>query len=175
MNDKIQWRSELKTRLAAISPKKREEGASKLLSLPLSSTGDILSFASFRDEIDTRRLNHYLARTNRLLLPKIDGEELKIFRVNHLEEQLKPNKWGLYEPSSTLCEEINYSRIQTVLVPALGFDTKNHRLGYGKGYYDRFLAQITFCPTIGIGFKEQLVDSLPVEETDVALTAVALF
>lgn len=52
------------------------------------------------------------------------------------------------------------SKVDCILVPGLGFDREKYRLGYGKGYYDRFLAQVGEIPTIGVGFKEQFCEEL---------------
>jgi 5-formyltetrahydrofolate cyclo-ligase len=94
--------------------------------------------------------------------------------VDDLATQLERNNWGIEEPIPTLCTRIDPADIQMALIPAIAFDQAGHRLGYGKGYYDRLLPQL-HCPCYGIGFTEQLVpDSLPVEPHDVALTGLIL-
>jgi 5-formyltetrahydrofolate cyclo-ligase len=66
-------------------------------------------------------------------------------------------------------------QISCILVPGLVFDKNNYRLGYGLGFYDKLLKNKK-CPTIGIGFFEQLFkDSLPIEEHDIKLNQVMLF
>ncbi len=143
--------------------------------MAILSHRSILSFASLPEEIDTLKLNTALAFTGRLLLPKIADDTLKIYRVSDLDAQLRQNHFGLFEPIPSQCQEVSKEEVDIVLVPALGFDKTGHRLGFGKGYYDRFLASIPNCPTIGIGFKEQEVEKLPVEETDFPLTSITLF
>ncbi|MCC5832181.1 MAG: 5-formyltetrahydrofolate cyclo-ligase [Chlamydiales bacterium] len=168
-------REELKKIRAGLSHFRREEAAQDLRDtlLPfLASYSSVLSFASLTTEIDTSRLNLFLASKSKLLLPKTEKGSLKIYHVRSLQDQLKKGAFGLYEPIPSKCEEA--SKIEIALVPALGFDRANHRIGYGKGYYDRFLSTLN-CPVIGIGFKEQLIDSLPTEPTDIPLTHVALF
>lgn len=64
-----------------------------------------------------------------------------------------------------------FSAEDCILVPLLAFDSGNHRLGYGKGFYDRFLAQ-TSGTTIGVAFALQCVEYLPVEPHDRALDMV---
>jgi len=171
---KRSFRYKLKKRRKAIPQKRRSETVQALLSIPFASHGPILSFAPFKDEINTTSLNLHLAHTARLLLPRMEGGNLKIYRVTDLKKQLKTNAFGLLEPIISQCVEVLITQIKTLLVPALGFDKNNHRIGYGKGYYDRLLKRISHCPTIGIGFKEQLVNSLPLEKTDVALTKLIL-
>ena len=175
---KEKFRLELKGIRAALTQERREKASYSLFIelLPdIAYFNNVLSFASYGHEIDTSLLNLFLARTERLLLPKVSGDLLKVFRVVNPKTQLIPNSFGLQEPNPELCEEIETEAIQVVLVPALGFDQSNHRLGYGKGYYDRFLKKIPHAQTVGVGFKEQLIPHLPIDATDVSLEKVSLF
>lgn len=61
-----------------------------------------------------------------------------------------------------------------VLVPGLAFDSRCHRLGYGKGWYDRLLAQLEI-PAFGIGFSEQKMEILPTQPHDIPLSGLYLF
>ena len=116
---------------------------------PLLGSKHVLSFTSFSMEIDTSALNARLASENRLSLLNLDAHYLDFFGT------------------------------QYVLVPGLVFDTHNYRIGYGKGYYDRFIAaarqQSLSMRFIGIGFKEQLFEeALPCEPHDQPLDEVIL-
>lgn len=177
MSNKALFRLSLKKRRDAIAHSRREEAKLSLLELipHLASFRSILSFASFGSEIDTSLLNLFLADTQRLCLPKVFGNSLKIFHVNQLESQLSHHSFGMLEPNPEQCTEVEVSKIDVVLVPALGFDAENHRLGYGKGYYDRFLQYTPSVLTIGIGFHEQYVPILPISITDIPLKKVCLF
>jgi 5-formyltetrahydrofolate cyclo-ligase len=171
-------RALLKQRRATLQATRREEAKEGLFTHLLStiaSVSFVLSFMNTPDEIDTSLINHYLACTGRLLLPKIEGMQLKIFHVFDLKNHLIPNAFGFYEPDPKQCPVISPTHIQIILVPALGFDSSNHRLGYGQGFYDRFLKQTPEAQTIGIGFKEQFVPSIPVQEHDIPLEKVSLF
>jgi len=154
----------------------RRKGAAKALfaSFYATSHQNILSFASFSGEIETALLNRALAKRGRLLLPKMHGDSLEIYRVHSLQNDLAPNRWGVLEPIPSKCEHVLHDLIDLVLVPGLGFTPQNHRIGYGKGFYDRFLPMIQ-CKAIGIGFKEQLLSSFPVESTDLSLDSLSLF
>lgn len=137
----------------------------------------VLSFFSFRNEISMDRLNDYLADNNQLCLPKVHEEQLQLYRVRSPRAQCKLNVWGILEPDPAQCETIANSEISTVLVPGLAFDSQLHRLGYGKGYYDRLLSQLNRSTNIfGVGFKEQFSENLlPVEAHDRALHRLLLF
>lgn len=140
-------------------------------------TTSVLSYASFDDEFDTWELNSLLAAKKKLHLPKADGIELRFFQIADLERQLKANTWGIYEPIPELCEPTNLSSISMILVPALAFDRHCHRLGYGKGYYDSFLAGLPLgINTYGLGFLEQLsLDFLPASPADIPVKNLLLF
>jgi len=114
-------------------PQERREEASTLLKELLYPKGNILSFSPFGSEIDPTLLNESLKSENRLYLIPYEIECIS---------------------------SVPISKIDCILVPALGFDKENYRLGYGKGFYDRFLATFKGLPTIGVGFKEQLFEEL---------------
>ena len=83
--------------------------------------------------------------------------------------ELKDGMYGIKEPVSDVpCDK---KSIDLAIIPALAFDTKGFRLGYGKGYYDRFLAD-TDINTIGICHKELLVPKLPHDEFDISVDKV---
>lgn len=145
----------------------------KLATLP----GPVLSFFSFKDEISTFTMNEHFASQRRLYLPKVHERELRVYFVQDPDKQCTANQWGILEPNTSLVEEAQIKGSLTILVPGLAFDTNHHRLGYGKGYYDRFLASIhSPTETIGIGFQEQFSSTpLPIESHDISLDRLLLF
>jgi 5-formyltetrahydrofolate cyclo-ligase len=153
-----------------IPPERRKE-ASLALSNYTFPTGIIASFASFKDEVDTHPLNKILAQKELLVLPRVENDHLVFYHVSHSENELAPSSWGILEPIPSLCKVAH--QIDVILVPGLAFDTHNHRLGYGKGHYDKALAN-TSAIKIGIGFKEQLADRLPKQPHDIQLDQVVL-
>jgi len=186
---KEKLRRHLKHIRNALSSTRRQEAAQHLFSflLPhLTSCTGILSFVPFSSEINTYLINRFLAHCGKLLLPKVVEENLKIYRVTtryptnsssylRMSPLLAKSRLGPLEPIPEQCEESPKEKIDLILVPALGFDRTCHRIGYGKGYYDRFLASLPHCPSIGIGFKEQLVETLPITLRDFPLKTISLF
>ena len=180
---KKDMRAPLKMKRSAISPERRRDAQASLLSslCPLlKQFKTILSFYNLPDEIDTLPLNTFLAEEGRLLLPKISEDSLLIYRVQNPHCDLLFHKWGLQEPDPSKCPQVTLGTIDCVLVPGLGFDKDRQRIGYGKGHYDRLLAQfrqLAVPPiTIGLGFKEQFCEGgLPCEPHDIALNRVRLF
>lgn len=136
----------------------------------------VLSYASFNDELMTCGLNQYLVSVNKLVLPYVEGQYLRFFRIENLQNQIAKSKWGIDEPIPEECEEVNIDSCSLILVPGLAFDRKLNRLGYGKGFYDRFLACLPSTHLkLGVGYKEQLVEHLPNEPHDTPLSSLALF
>lgn len=150
---KAHFREHLKKQMLSISALRRMEAKRGLEEIPLPQ-GLILSFSSFSSEIDTSSLNKRLLQEERLVLPHVSGDLLLLY---HGDDQI--------DPCSIAC----------ALIPGLGFDASNMRLGRGKGYYDRFLKTLPLLHTIGIGFQEQYVDQLPCEPHDIPLSRLSLF
>jgi 5-formyltetrahydrofolate cyclo-ligase len=175
---KVELRPVLKQKRAALSSHRRYEARQSLVEklLPLLKTyNSILSFHSLSTEIDLSLMNQALAKEGKLHLPKIDHDELLLYRVQDLET-LIPSKLGFYEPDPVCCESIHVDYLDCILVPGLGFDANRHRIGYGKGHYDRLLASLRSTRKIGIGFKEQLWEQgIPFEEHDVRLDEIRLY
>ncbi len=136
----------------------------------------ILGFASYGSEIDLwELLQEALRMGKRVFLPKVTKEgpaaRMRFFRVRGREELVKGYK-GIPEPSEG-SEEYVYSeaavRRTLMLMPGVAFDLYKNRIGYGKGFYDRFLAdkEALQLRTIAVGYRCQLVDRIPQEEGDV--------
>lgn len=171
-------RERLKKIRSGISKMRRIAAVRDLLAdLRIRSISDrwILSFMSFGDEIDTELLNFGIANQGSLLLPRIEGKDLVAYHVTDLKEQMVCNSFGVLEPNPDVCKKISPDQIGIIFVPALGFDRNHQRIGYGMGFYDRFLPTAQKSLKIGIGFQEQLVFSLPIEKTDVPLNEVFLY
>jgi 5-formyltetrahydrofolate cyclo-ligase len=167
----------------SVSPIRRlqaKDDLSSQLHPQLWSYNFILSFCSLPQEIDTSALNQRLALEGRLLLPKVNGDTLDLFHVIEIDAQVAPSSWQCAEPIRERCPLTTMETVDCVLVPALGFDSAHRRIGYGKGYYDRFIARAkkALLPIrfIGIGFKEQHYSSaLPFEPHDQNVDEIFLF
>ncbi len=166
-------RNSLSTRRSHLAEKKALAALTSLI----PGHGHILSYASFGSELCTWDMNFRLAAKKRLALPKVVGKNLRLYRVNNIETELTPSRLGILEPNPDLCERIETGDIALAIIPGLAFDPLNHRLGYGRGFYDRLLQETeSGIHTLGIGFTEQKTGKpLPVEATDVPLAQIALF
>jgi 5-formyltetrahydrofolate cyclo-ligase len=144
----------------------------RLLGLPEFKSAQVVhSYISMsnRNEVDTMDIiQHCLSNNKKVAVPKmIDQERLKHFELSTLEG-LKVNSWGVPEPDSgnVLSDE---SKIDLIIIPMVAGDLNKNRIGYGKGYYDRFLSSSKAVKT-GLLFEIQLSEiKLPIEEFDIPL------
>jgi 5-formyltetrahydrofolate cyclo-ligase len=99
--------------------------------------------------------------------PRIHGEDLIFIRVPERAALLETGRWNLMEPEHKEDAVVPPEDLDLLLVPGLAFTADRHRLGRGKGYYDRLLASAALkAHTIGVCFREQLVPMLPTEPHD---------
>lgn len=98
--------------------------------------------------------------------PRVDGDNLVFLRVPD-REALLASRWNLLEPPHREDAIVPLGELDLLLVPGLAFTADGHRMGRGKGFYDRLLANSAFqAAAFGICFAEQLVPRLPMEEHD---------
>ena len=124
------------------------------------------TYISFRNELDTKKLNQYLLeRELNLALPAIDFQTKEInFFMYDKNTELIENKFSILEPKKR--DKIIFPKI--ILIPLLGYSKSGFRLGYGGGYYDKYLSKngIGDVKKIGIAFSFQEVEEIPVEDHD---------
>lgn len=128
----------------------------------------ILSYMPYGQEVDIMPLNQFiLDNEKRLCLPRVrSSTEMDCAEVESLSEKMIKSKFGIMEPSPEL-KPSNLESIDLILVPGLAFDREGNRIGHGKGYYDRFLAQIKKeMFTLGIAYAFQVFDTLPSDPFD---------
>ena len=120
-------------------------------------------------EINVLKLleNKYIINKN-ILLPVIERENIMSFSLWKKNHVLLVNKFGILEPIKTKFKIPNL-----ILVPILAFDRNKYRLGYGKGFYDRYLNKYlkksSNILTVGVAFSFQKYHKLPIEKNDVKL------
>ena len=128
--------------------------------------GNVMAFVGFNGEPDTDPLFARLAVDGkRLLLPRVEPSGIVVADGN---SPLVTSKFGVHEPTGT---EVELGEIDLVIVPGLAFTPAGDRLGYGLGYYDRFLPTVS-APSVGVCFEDQLIDEMPLAPHDVRVGAV---
>jgi 5-formyltetrahydrofolate cyclo-ligase len=180
--EKRRLRRELRARRSGVDAETAraaaEAVAARLLALPaVSAAARVALYAALPDELPTRPLFEALRAGHRaLLLPRAaTGRRLEFSPVGRWEE-LRPGRYGVLEPPAGAAAT-PLGRGDVALVPGVAFDAAGHRLGRGKGYYDR-----TFAPAregaagapllIGVGYEFQVLAEVPHGERDRSLDAV---
>ncbi len=127
----------------------------------------IFCYISYLSEVETHTLiNDLLDRNLVLAVPKI-MEKSEMFAVPLTDlSDLEPDKMGILTPK---INQPASDPFDIAITPGVGFTITGERLGYGKGYYDRWFFHNKVQTKIGIAFETQLVEQLPIEETDISL------
>lgn len=129
-----------------------------------------ISMNSRREVCTDNLLTHLFEDKKRVVVPITNFSDgtLSHSEIN-TENELVANKWGVREPKSI--NPIEISEFDLIVVPMVAADKNGNRLGYGRGFYDRFL-DMTDAITVGLTFHEFLFDQIPVEEFDVKLDMI---
>ena len=142
---------------------------SKLESLPLFiNARTILLYHSLPDEVNTHDLLIRHSTSKTLLLPTVNGDHLDIHRYDNGINMIV-GSYGIQESCGDIFTD--YDSIDLCIVPGMAFDKKFHRLGRGKGYYDRLLPLLS-CKKIGLCFDFQYFDTIPVDSHDISMDIV---
>ena len=130
----------------------------------------ILCYAALPEEVQTRGILWAIHRSGReLYLPVCrPGGGMEAVRVRE-DTPMKPNRLGIDTPLSG--EVLPPEELDLVLAPGIAFDRAGNRLGFGKGYFDRFLARCR-CPIVGLAYELQLVEAIEAKTHDVPMNKV---
>lgn len=174
---KADIRKEVLGRRKQLSPEEREKASVMLTERILGHqwyylSENLLGFFPYGSEIDTREiLKEALSKGKKVYLPKVIGEEMQFFRISSFEE-LEEGYKGIMEPGGDsecfVYDELNAQRT-LMLMPGVAFDENRNRIGYGKGYYDRYLQgkEALHTRTIAVAYKCQMVERIPADELDI--------
>ena len=136
-----------------------------------SQAQTILLYSALPDEVQTQSLLDELTEAGKtVLLPKVVSSEDMELRRYTGTSSLQPGAYGIMEPVGERFTD--YATIDIAVVPGMAFDAQGHRLGRGKGYYDRFLAKVPDVYKIGLCFSWQMVDEVPSEANDITMDEV---
>ena len=140
---------------------------SKLSEIPRDKS--IMLYASFRNEADTWSIiDHFFERNQKIILPGIRGGILHAYEYEG-KERLVTDSFGILCPDERTARPADLSQIHTIIVPGVAFTDTGARLGFGKGYYDRFLPLIPQANKIGLCYEFQILPNLPVSPWDIPL------
>lgn len=132
------------------------------------SCSQIFCYVSFNQEVITRDIiSMALSQGKKVTVPKIVKDEMKFFFLESFEE-LEPGILGILEPVTDK-EAIPLTTEQNlVIVPGIAFDYSRNRIGYGKGYYDRFFLKHNSVKMnkVALAYDFQILEQLPVDDYD---------
>ena len=173
--DKKALRQEIREKKRAMTVQQIEE-ASKRLGVLFAETAQykeaktIYGYLPYNQEVRTVPiLQKALADGKRVAVPKVYGEEMRFIYMTDLT-QVENGYAGIPEPVAD--EPVADDAHALVLMPGLAFDAEGHRIGYGGGFYDRFLAQEPEHPTVALCYEFQMLPNLETEEFDIPVDCV---
>ncbi len=131
----------------------------------------VMAYWPLPDEVDIRLLINWLVEQGKhVVLPKVTGDETMELRRYVSQEDLIEGAFHILEPNGELFTDFDI--VDVALVPGMAFDAAGHRLGRGRGYYDRFLAAHPALKKIGVCFPFQRVAEVPTEGHDICMNEV---
>jgi 5-formyltetrahydrofolate cyclo-ligase len=171
--EKATLRNRMKEDRQCIPPEERQQLSraisDHLLGL-LNGQETVLVYASKSPEVDTSSLiSRLISRGTRVVVPIIQQKDCSL-RFSYLEDPsyLRSSTFSVPEP---IGHEIpaDAEAINVAVIPLIGFDKRGNRLGYGAGYYDRFLSGYPGIIKIGLGFACQRLDTIPCDKFDISM------
>jgi len=177
MQDILAWkkqiRKEMKERRQQLSPAQVEQLSRQVRQrveelYPVQEASNIMAYASIGNEVNLLPLLEKWRQEGRtILLPRVESGGRMEAVIWTGWDRIKSGPFGIREP---LGEPFDPASIDVVLTPGLVFDYKGYRLGYGKGYYDRFLTRLSpsafFC---GIGYEFQVIENVHPHPGDIPM------
>ncbi|MBM3239993.1 5-formyltetrahydrofolate cyclo-ligase [Candidatus Poribacteria bacterium] len=130
----------------------------------------IMLYLDMGSEVLTVPLMHQLLDRGKIVLAPIiepASRELSPCRIINHEVDLVLSKYGMLQPDPQRCQAFAPESIDLITVPGIAFDAKGYRIGYGGGYYDRFLQKCPQALWVGLAFEAQLILNALPEEWDV--------
>ncbi len=131
----------------------------------------ILTYVSLKDEVDTIKLiKHSLESGKKVAVPKCEGNDIVFYKISSLED-LQEGSFQILEPKTN--EIVKDFDNSICIIPGLAFDKQNNRIGYGRGFYDRFLENY-FGIKIGLTYRECICDKIDSEINDIKMDRIII-
>lgn len=166
---KKKLRQNMKAKRKALTREEKNDAAAKCLSklkeLPQFMNSDwIYAYIACRNELETADIIRWcLSHGKHIAVPKVHGEIMHFYEIHSLADCV-PGAFGILEPAGEEKDRITESGF--MLVPGLAFDKNGNRLGYGGGFYDKYLASHEEIITAALGYDFQIIEKVPAESHD---------
>lgn len=176
--EKSQIRRKMILKRNNLSRKQIFENSKKILNRLCSSSyyknaNHIMIYVSINKEVFTHSfIENALSDGKKIIVPKCEPSSKKIIlsQIRDFQKDLEKGFKGLMEPKKEALRPVSIEQLDLILVPGLAFTKSGDRLGYGGGYYDRFLANTSKeIPKIALAFEIQIVPTLPVDFYDIPI------
>lgn len=173
--DKTELRRSIRQQKRAMTPEEIETRSARLGQLFAASdwyknARTIYGYLPYNQEVRTvPMLEQALRDGKQVAVPKCYGEEMRFIYLTDLS-QVAPGYAGIPEPIAD--EPVAQDKTALVLMPGLAFDREGHRIGYGGGFYDKFLAEEPDHPTLALCYEFQMLPHLDTEEHDIPVDCV---
>lgn len=121
----------------------------------------VMLYLSMNSEVATfDLLDRLLHREKMVCAPIVDTRQLELIphRIRDPKTELVRHRYGMLEPNAT-CPTFPIAQLQLIIVPGIAFDHNGYRLGYGKGFYDRFLVKCPHAVSVGLAYQMQIVEN----------------
>jgi 5-formyltetrahydrofolate cyclo-ligase len=178
MDAKKDLRKSIKAKLSEISLPQYEDQSYKIAQQLFKTdewmeASTVAVTVSKAPEVDTFQIiRKGWEQGKRMVVPKCEPKPRKLdFRELKRFSELESVYYGLLEPIVSETISVNPDEIDLVVVPGLAFSKNGYRLGFGGGYYDRFLANYQ-GKTVSLAFKDQILSEVPVENHDIAVEKI---
>ena len=130
----------------------------------------IMFYISYKGEVDTHDMIQDSLKLGKRVVVPITDKTVGVLLVSEIfdfKNELEPKTYGILEPKKQFYRLVANSAIDLIIIPGVAFDQDCHRLGHGRGYYDRFLKGLNKkIPRIGLAFDSQIQPVLPRESWD---------
>lgn len=145
-----------------------------VLKLPVfKKAKTVMVYLNFKNEVDSlRMIEESYKAGKKVVIPHCVKETMEIIpsELNDIETEIAKGKNGYLQTKKECVKPVPVEDIDLIIVPGIAFDKRCYRLGFGAGYYDRFLRKLNFeKPTIGLCYDFQIIHSIPTEPHDIPL------
>ena len=178
---KASLRNLVRKKRDALSSKQRKELAGriekKVFSHPLfKAAKTVMFYVTHRSEVDTSKMIKSSLKNGKIVVvPKVNLHkkgEMSAVQIRHLTKDLEHGFYGIFEPRMDRCRVVDEKEIELIFVPGMVFDERGNRIGYGKGFYDRWLKKFKRKVRIGLAYDFQVIREVPTTKKDVRMGSI---
>lgn len=179
--DKKAFRTEILEKRKNMSQEELEKKSSSIAKALFSTdfyrnSKHVMIYVDFRNEVRTEEIIKTALKEGKSVVIPIsvmESKQLILSKLFDYDKELETGTYGILEPKSEFIREVVPELIDLILVPGVAFDKRGYRIGYGGGYYDRFLSNIQkSVPKIALAFDLQIVPHVKEGKYDIPMDYV---